>query len=219
MPCALIPRLKSFRKPHLLERCEGLYGPLEVRWEGGRKVINSANANQSHGSLHRVLRAALQPILREVGKPRNVLLLGLGGGSAIRIIERERGISTRFVAIELDPVMIDLAARHFGINNDDRLQVLQGDATVLIHSLRERFDLVVVDLFADSSPAQGTATRGFMHALRDRMNEGGRVCFNTMVHDAESSAHSERVHGSLKHVFLHVHTVKAEVVNRVFVAH
>jgi spermidine synthase len=216
---ALIPRLMSFRTPHLIERCEGLFGPLEVCWERGRKVINSAHANQSHGALHRVLHAALRPALREIGAPRNTLLLGLGGGSAVRIIGRELRMPHRILAVELDPAMIDLAARHFGMKNHDRLQVVQGDAIILAHTLRERFDLVVVDLFADSEPAQGGATSGFIHALRDRLAEGGRICFNTMAYDARTREHSERVHGLLRRAFLHVRIIEAEGVNRVFIAH
>jgi len=216
---ALIPRLMSFRTPYPIERCEGLFGPLEVCWERGRKVINSAHANQSYGALHGVLRAALRPALREIGAPHSVLLLGMGGGSAVRIISREHGMPNRFLAVELDPAMIDLAARHFGMHNDDQLQVMQGDAIILVHTIRERFDLVVVDLFADSEPAQGGATSGFIHALRDRLAEGGRICFNTMAYNARTKEHAERVHRLLRRTFLHVRVIEAEGVNKVFVAH
>lgn len=46
----LLSTLASVR----LERVERLHGPLELTLENGRLVVNSAHANQSFGSLHRV---------------------------------------------------------------------------------------------------------------------------------------------------------------------
>lgn len=211
-------RLLSLLYPVSVERTEGRFGPLEVRWELGRKVINTAHANQSFGALHRVLRAALPGAVSGIADLRTVLLLGLGGGSAVHILRSELKMDPHITAIELDPVMIDLAARHFAMAGDARLTVIQGDATVLVHALRERYDLVVVDLFADSDPAEGTGTQGFIHALRDKVADGGRLVYNTMAHDELTEARSERVLKLLQRTFLEVSTVRSEGLNRVFVA-
>ncbi|MEZ4756564.1 MAG: hypothetical protein R2817_07050 [Flavobacteriales bacterium] len=212
-------RLLSLLYPITIERSEGRFGPLEVRWEHGRKVLNSANANQSFGALHRVLQAALPDAVSGISDLRTVLLLGLGGGSAVHILRNELKRDPRITAIELDPVMIDVAGRHFAVLGDARLTVIQGDATVQVHVLRDRFDLVVVDLFADDGPAEGTGTQGFIHALRDRVADGGRLVYNTMAHDGPTAARSERVHALLRRTFLRVTTIHSEGLNRVFVAH
>lgn len=218
MPAVMFHRLRSFRQPVLIERCEGLFGPLEVCWERGRKVLNSASANQSYGALHRVLRHALPQALEGLPQVRSVLLLGLGGGSAVRILRHELKLDPVITAIELDPIVIDLAARHFEVSPDQRLQVIQADATLHIHVLRERFDLVLVDLFDDSDPARGTSTSGFVHALRDRVAEGGRLCFNTLAYDARTTAGAEQVQRRIERTFLHTKVVRSEGHNRVFIA-
>jgi spermidine synthase len=162
-------------------------------------------------------QGALPHALNGIPHPRSVLLLGLGGGSVIHILRRELKLDPMITVIEIDPVVIDLAARHFGMLPDPNLRIINADATLHLHVLRERFDLVVVDLFDDSDPAQGTTTSGFIHALRDRVAEGGRLCFNTLVHDAHTAEVAERVRTRMKRAFLNTTESSSEGYNRVFI--
>ncbi len=115
--------------------------------------------------------------------PKNVLLLGLGGGSVVHILRKEFGLQAPITAVEIDPTMIHLARTEFQLDSYADLKLIQGDAIVQIHALRERFDLVVVDLFADLDMAHGIDTRGFVHALRDSCAEDGILCFNAVAYE------------------------------------
>jgi spermidine synthase len=213
-----LKRLLSWLWPVRLLRTEGRHGPLEVRWEYGRKVLNSVHGNQSFGSLHRVLQGAFARMELHLVPPSSVLLLGLGGGSAVWILRRELGINAPIKAIEIDPVMAALARHHFGLDAFTSITVIEGDAIIQVQALRERFDLVVVDLFDDLDMARGVDTSGFIHALRDRCNEGGTVCFNTVSYDPESGIRCQRVHDLLLRVFNSVEEFRSEDINRVFIA-
>jgi spermidine synthase len=218
MNLPLIQRLRSFRHPVVIHRAQGVHGPLEVCWERGRKVLNSATANQSFGALHRVMQQVLPQAMKGIPALRSVLLLGMGGGSVIRILRRELKLDPMITVIEIDPVVIALAACHFGMAPDPHLHIINADATLHLHVLRERFDLVVVDLFDDSDPATGTTTSGFIHTLYDRVAEHGRVCFNTLAHDEHTNACSDRVERHLQRTFPRVMELRSEGLNRVFVA-
>ncbi len=51
------------------------------------KVLSSSHANYSYGALQRVLEYGLKQIdMRDV---KNILLLGLGGGSVIETLRRD----------------------------------------------------------------------------------------------------------------------------------
>ncbi|HOZ40136.1 MAG: fused MFS/spermidine synthase [Flavobacteriales bacterium] len=210
--------LLSWVWPNSVERVEGRHGPLEVRWELGRKVLNSEHGNQSFGSLHRVWQGVLGKVLTLRPAPRTVLLLGLGGGSAHHILRRELGLAVHMTAVEIDPVMIALAADHFALHEGPDLRIIEGDATIAVHGMNERFDLILVDLFDDLDLARGVDTNGFAHALRDRCAEDGIVCFNTVAHDAASNLRCQRVRQHLSKAFLHVEEWTFEGANRVFVA-
>ena len=208
----------SWVKPISAERKAGLFGPLYVRWEMGRKVLNTANANQSFGSLHRVWAAVLQHLNLQRKPPRSVLLLGLGGGSAVHILRDEMHLSCPITAVELDPAMIDLGKRHFGLGRWADLKIVQGDATIQVHALRERYDLVLVDLFDDLDMARGVDHGGFAHGLRERCEFGGTLCFNTVGYDDASEARCDRVKVLLQRVFSEVEEFRTKETNRVFIA-
>jgi spermidine synthase len=211
-------RLFSWLWPVSEERVEGHFGPLEVRWENGRRVLNSAGANQSFGSLHRVWQGVLPQVVKGDRLPASVLMLGFGGGSALQVLRQELGVKAPVTAIEIDPVVLGLAERYFGSSSDAGLQVLTGDATILLHGLRERYDLILVDLFDDLDLARGVDTNGFAHALRDRCAEDGVVCFNTVAYDERASVRCQRVHDHLAKAFLTVEERVFEGQNRLFIA-
>jgi spermidine synthase len=211
-------RLLSWLWPLRVAVLPGRSGDLELRWENGRLVVNSAQGNQSFGSLHRVWQRVLERVLVPGQPPANVLLLGLGGGSAPTILRKERGLRMPITAVEWDPAMVALARQHFGLDALGDITVVEGDATIQVHALTGRFDLVLVDLFDDLDLARGVETMGFLHGLRDRCADGGVVCFNTVAYDEVSDARCQRVHDGLRRVFHMVEEVRLEEMNRVFVA-
>jgi len=202
--------------PVRVAQVEGLHGPLEVRWERGRKVLNSAQANQSFGRLHNVWQLVLKA--QDLDRAGSALILGLGGGSALHILRNELGLAMPATAVELDPVVVHVAREHFGLDRHANVDLIVGDAIIHIQAMRQRFDLVLVDLFDDLDLARGVDTRGFAHGLRERCAEGGTVCFNTVAYDDTSEARCDRVLAHLRRVFLTVDEMRTEGVNRVFIA-
>jgi spermidine synthase len=165
-----------------------------------------------------VWQRVLERVLVPGQPPANVLLLGLGGGSAPTILRKERGLRMPITAVEWDPAMVALARQHFGLDALGDITVVEGDATIQVHALTGRFDLVLVDLFDDLDLARGVETMGFLHGLRDRCADGGVVCFNTVAYDEASDARCQRVHDGMQRVFHTVEEVRLEEMNRVFVA-
>lgn len=211
-----LQRIMSLLWPIPVSRSEGNFGMLEVRWEGGRKVLNSAHGNQSFGSLHRVWQQAFARIDLRAFPPANVLLLGLGAGSVPAILRKELGCDAPITAVEIDPGIVQLGRSEFELADHADLSIVLGDATVRVHALPERYALVVVDLFEDLDLARGVDTMGFAHALRDRCN--GILLFNTVGYNAESTQRCDRVKENLTRCFISVDELVLEDVNRVFIA-
>jgi len=76
---------------------------------------------------------------------RAVLVLGLGGGSAARLV-RALAPRARIVGVELDARVVAAARRHFAL---DRLgvEIVCDDARHFLARERRRFDLVIEDVF------------------------------------------------------------------------
>jgi predicted membrane-bound spermidine synthase len=82
------------------------------------------------------------------GGVRRVLVLGIGGGAAIRQLLHFVGPRT-LVGVELNAVHLDVARRFFGIQGD-AVTLVRGDAVRWLRKYRgPPFDMIIDDLFAE----------------------------------------------------------------------
>lgn len=109
-----------------------------------------------------------------------ILLLGLGGGAVVRQLH-ELVEWDRFVAIERNPVHLDIARRFFGLDGVPAdLVELDADSWIEDHP-GEKFDLVIDDLFSDThSEARRSEplSRHWYRRLRELLSERGTLVIN-----------------------------------------
>lgn len=113
--------------------------------------------------------------------PRAVAMLGLGGGSAARVL-RALAPGAHIVGIERDEHVVAAARQALGLDELD-LEVVTGDALEWLRRERRRFDVVIEDLFVGPlrsvhkpdwlpEPGLGLAKR--------RLRPGGLFASNTI---------------------------------------
>ena len=75
----MIKHLLSYISPFVTRKATMYSGNMKIMLVNGKKVLNTPNdeANYSFGSLHRIMRFALQK--SAVDNEEGILLLGLGG--------------------------------------------------------------------------------------------------------------------------------------------
>lgn len=210
--------LLSYAWPVTVWEGPGKYGPLRLVYEGGHLVVNSGHANQSYGNLHAIWQQSLndQPIHQR--NPASVLILGFGAGSSASILRREMGLKAPITGVDGDPEMLRLARTYFHVDRLKDLELVQADALAFVAEHEKQYDLVLVDLCHELDLAPGVDTAPFIAGLRRCTTHGGLVCFNTVVHDPESEARSQRVGELLR---LHFQLVEAHLyqgINRVWTA-
>ena len=110
---------------------------------------------------------------------RNVLFVGLGGGSAPKRMWRDfPGLDLQVV--ELDPVVADVAYRYFSLPRSPRLDVEIEDGRRFLATDERRWDVIALDTFySDSIPFHMTTVE-FLELLRTRLAPGGVVVVNTI---------------------------------------
>ncbi len=110
---------------------------------------------------------------------RDVLFIGLGGGSALKRLWRDFP-QLRLQAVELDPVVVDVAYRFFSLPRDPRLEVAVDDGRQFLDQDDRKWDAIMIDaFFADAIPFH-LFTNEFMELVRSRLNPGGIVITNTI---------------------------------------
>ena len=110
---------------------------------------------------------------------RNVLVVGLGGGSAPKRIWRDFP-RVQVDVVELDPVVADVAHRWFAVPRSPRLRIDVEDGRRWLERHPQRYDVIALDtFFSDSIPFHLT-TREFMEIVRDHLAPGGIVVTNAI---------------------------------------
>ncbi len=147
-------------------------------------------------------------LLREKAPPRSLLMLGLGGGTAIRQLKHFIP-HMQVTALEIDPDMVKLARRYMGLDELD-ITVIVEDAYSYIKTCTQTFDAVVDDVYL------GGATDVFrpqahddalMDQLCARLKPGGILAANLVTGSGHRRVQS-RVRGAFTQHFDQVRRVK-----------
>ena len=110
---------------------------------------------------------------------KRVLVLGLGGGAVTKRWWRDYPDMT-IDTVEIDPVVIDVAQRYFGLPDDERIRVVNKDARRFVQESSAKYDVVIVDCYyADSLPSHLT-TREFLAEAKARMEPDGVLAYNVI---------------------------------------
>ncbi|XP_037960566.1 eEF1A lysine and N-terminal methyltransferase homolog [Teleopsis dalmanni] len=96
----------------------------------------------------------------------NVLVIGLGGGSLCTFLH-EALPYVRVTAVEIDPIMLEIAEQFFELKQDDRLHVVIDDGLDFISKCKEEginFDVVLFDVDSkDSSIGMSCPPKSFVN--------------------------------------------------------
>jgi spermidine synthase len=209
----LAQKIISYIFPSTRKIASDFNGDLEITFSNGRKVLDSAQANYSYGSLQRILKFALEQI--SFSQIERVLLLGLGGGSVVETLRLDFAFQGQIMAVEVDPVVIQIAEVEFGIRSSAGLQIICADALEFVRKTSETYDLIIVDLFIDNQIPTPFLTDDFWLNISQITCSNGYVIFNSMSKsgDAGLVKHNLQQRGFVVQEF-----VKVERTNTLLVA-
>ncbi|MBK6656083.1 fused MFS/spermidine synthase [Zoogloea sp.] len=134
---------------------------------------------------------AMMSFLLFLPKPRNILMLGLGGGSLAKFCYRNVG-SARITVVEIDPRVIAFRDQFELPPDDERLQVREGDgADAVIESggWGERPDVIVMDAFDRHGISGSVNSRYFYQTVHDALAGRGVMVANLAGERLDRAAH------------------------------
>lgn len=81
--------------------------------------------------------------------------------------------------VDIDPVIIRIASKEFGLSECPHVQTMQADANRFMRSTRRKFDLIVIDLFCDHLMPEFLQEEDFWRITFQRLTPLGCVLWNT----------------------------------------
>ena len=110
---------------------------------------------------------------------KRALVLGLGGGTVVKRMWRDYPEMT-IDAVEIDPVVVDVSRRYFGMPEDERVEMFTEDARRFVQRADDKYDIVIVDAYyADGVPFHLT-TAEFFDEIKQVLAPGGVVAYNVI---------------------------------------
>jgi spermidine synthase len=110
---------------------------------------------------------------------KRVLIIGLGGGAIPTYFGRFLPDAT-INTVELDPGVINVAKKYFGIRQTANSRLHESDGRVFLNRRSETYDLILIDAFTGSYIPFHLMTREFYQLVRRRLAPHGTAAFNIL---------------------------------------
>jgi spermidine synthase len=159
----------------------------------GGNAIQSAMRLSAPDAIELDYVRAMMAFLLFCPEPRDVLMIGLGGGSMARLVHA-RMPATRVTVAEIDPGVVTVARKYFRFpEEDERLEIVIGEGAKEVARRPAGCDVLVVDGFVNGRVAGSLCTRSFYEAAFAALRPQGVMVANFMADDSSLERHCARI--------------------------
>jgi spermidine synthase len=117
-----------------------------------------------------------------------VMIVGLGGGSMVHFLQKYDP-AVKIEAVEIDPVVVELAERFFAVKQNDNVRLVIADAFDYLKQTKNKYDVIYMDAFLKPSADTDETgvplrlrTQQFYREIQRLLVENGSVVFNINPH-------------------------------------
>ena len=128
-------------------------------------------------------------------RPREVLMLGLGGGSLAKFCHRQLP-EARITVVENNPWVVALRDEFLVPPDDARLAVLEGDGAEYVARCESQPDVMMVDAFDLHGYAESIASGNFYSHAREALSRDGVLVANLVGGRGDRLHHMESIRGA-----------------------
>jgi len=129
-------------------------------------------------------------------KVREVLVIGLGGGSIPKFIHHYLP-EMRMRVVDINPEVIDIARSHFMLpDDDDRLQVVEGDGAEYLPAHPASADLLILDVFDGHGIPPELYSQAFFDTSAEALKTDGILAVNLWGSDKNFDIYLQRIEQS-----------------------
>lgn len=176
----LLAFLLSFLIPRTLTKVDSpINGLIKVEKFFGKNRISVNGFWQSGEYAKRVMRTALRdlPYKRELVK--NILLLGVGGGSAVEVIN-DLFPYAQITGVDNDSCMVEIGKKYFNLKKAKNLNIVLSDAYDFVRSskIREIYDIILVDLYIGCDYPPFIGSKKYLAMIKKSLTLKGVYIFN-----------------------------------------
>lgn len=174
----LLEKPAMFGSVYVTEDNDGLRTLRFARYGARQSVVKVGDPQHLELAYARVLPLGFA----FVAEPKAALVIGVGGGTIPSFL-RAVSPAMKIDAVDIDPVVVEVAKSHFGFREDDSLKAHVADGRAFVEATKQRYDFVFLDGFGQDSVPKHLTTREFLTAVKNVLTPGGIVLGNVWGRD------------------------------------
>lgn len=183
-----------------------LNGQIKVVRRGKNISLQVGGYEQSGSEVEKIWSKALTLITPLTCK--TILILGLGGGTLAQVVNKYFNPDS-IVGVELDPQMVFLGKKYFSLHKVKNLNIKNEDAFNFASHNRNKFNLILVDLYIGKMFPSEVSSEKFLQSLSHSLSKNGQIIFNGLS-TADNNFSFDDFLNSLKNLFIVNQVLKQE---------
>lgn len=202
-------KIISYIKDVSLEETFSEFNPhLEVLLVNGRHQLITKDAIYSYDDKYDNFYDSFKKVNWDKFKPQKVLVLGLGLGSVIYILEKKFKLIFDYTAIEIDYEIVRMAHKYTLKNLKSYVEVMLVDAETYLNITSENYDLILMDIFQSAEIPSKFQNIDFLKQLSSRINPDGMLFYNRMNASESDKDCNKEFDSNFKRIFPNYESIK-----------
>lgn len=192
----------SFLFDILLEQKSTPYNPvLKLYLSKGQLKLVTQGAVYSYGNLYYNFRESFNELGISNQGINKVLILGLGTGSIIQLLEQKFHLKAHYEVVEIDPGVVELFGNYKMEYINSICTIHIADAIEYMKSNQKTYDLICMDIFCDCIVPENFESEEFLLNLKIALNENGILMYNRLAINAADQTRNERFCKTFEKIF------------------
>lgn len=168
----------SYLFPQTVLRTSSRYNrDIRVNEENGTLKLLVNGARESGEYIRKLWKYAFSHFEKPKKSPQSILVLGIAGGTLIHELS-DRYPHAKIAGVDIDQTMIDIGKRYFGLDAISNLRCICANARNFIQRTKDRFDMIIVDLFIGPDVPDFVSSLSFQQKINRLLTKNGCVVVN-----------------------------------------
>lgn len=190
---------------------------LKLYLAKGQLKLITKGAVYSYGNLYYNFRESFERLHISKKQINSVLVLGLGTGSVIQLLEQKCRLNASYDIVEIDPEVVSLFEKYKSDYIQAPCHITVADALSYMSKNQKKYELICMDIFNDCTVPVNFETEEFLTNLRNALSEHGVLLYNRLSIDVADQTKNEAFYETFRRIFMKSKIIKMEF-NWMFVA-
>lgn len=195
----------------LIEKVSSPFNPiLKLYLSRGQYKLVTTGAVYSFGKYYYNFSKSFEILKVDKREIKKVLILGLGMGSIIQILEQSFNVTAQFDAVEIDPEIIKLYNKYKIPYLHSNCNVINKDAISFLKDNNNKYDLICMDIFCDRRVPTEFETFEFLSSIKKALNKYGLILYNRLAIDQNDKIINQNFINTFQLVFPEASNIKLD---------